>query len=215
MTNNQLSYLNLQEAKRNNAATLGESKRHNLVTERQNRRNLKEQGRHNLVTEQNQQMETAAGLTRSQIAANATKYSADSSAAASRYAADQSSAAQRYAADRAAQTQLRVAQVNKEIQAAHDEMNKIINDANIDNKTKVQLLKNSSDQFIAQLNRELQEYKIDTERDTKLRELENELVKAASSKNNSAKNVVIGKILAEIGAYIRSKVEGSKRKKKK
>lgn len=149
-----------------------ETKRHNFINEKLTRRANKELGRHNLVTEANQQAETAAGIKRAGIAAEASKYGADASASASRYAADQSSAATRYAADRNkeasgysadrnAQTQLTMKYIDKQIQAAHDKVNKAMNDDNISAKKQNQMLKNASDQFIKSLDREMKKYEVD------------------------------------------------------
>lgn len=172
MTNNQLSYLNLLESKRNNMAQNEETKRHNFVNEKLTRKANKELGRHNLVVEANQQMETKAGITKAGIAAEASKYGADASASASRYAADKSFAATKYsadsnakasgyAADRNAQTQLTMKYIDKQIQAARDKVNKAMNDDKINASKQNQLLKNASDQFIKSLDKEMKKYEVD------------------------------------------------------
>nr|AVX53416.1 putative ORF1 [Marmot picobirnavirus] len=210
MTSNQLSYLNLQETKRNNLVVSKETKRHNKRNERLTRRANLELARHNKQTEANQLVETQAGITRSQIAADASKYGADRSSAATRYAADKSASASRYATDRNAQTQWVVAKINQQVQAAHDAMNKTINDDNINNKTQTTMLKNQSDQFIAKLNRDLEKYGIDTNKSIKLKQLETELIKAASNKDNDTKTIIIGKILSDISDVIAELISSSK-----
>lgn len=172
MTGNQVNYLALVENGRNNATQNAETRRHNFINEKLTRRANQELGRHNLVLEANQQAETAAGIKRAGIAAEASKYGADASASASRYAADQSSAATRYAADRNAQasgyaadrnaqTQLTMKYIEKQIQAARDKVNKAINDDNINASKQRQLLKNASDQFIKSLDKEMKKYEVD------------------------------------------------------
>lgn len=182
LTNNQLSYLNLERQKSTDKANIKETKRHNLITEKLNRRANSELGRHNLVLEANQQAETAAGVKRAEISADASKYSADAHTKASKYSADRSKEASKYtadssarasgyAADRNAQTELTKAQINKLIQAAHDKVNKAMNDDNISAANKRQIAKNASDQFIKQLDRELEKYKIKVQNKQKYTEL--------------------------------------------
>lgn len=222
MTNNQLSYLNLVEQRRNNAYQNKELGRHNLVTEKLTRRANKELGRHNLVIEANQQAETAAGIKRAGIAADASKYSADASASASRYSADTSAAATKYAADvnaetskyvadRNAQTNLTVAQINKQVQAAHDAVNKAMNNDKLNAQQKQNLAKNASDQFIKKMDREIQKYKVDKEVQAKYDELKLKLAEAIS-KNSSVG--VIDKIIAAIGGIVKSKTPGAIKKVK-
>lgn len=172
--------------KRNYATQNAENKRHNFISEKLTRRANKELGRHNLVTEANQRAETAAGITRSNIAAEASKYGADASASASRYAADTSAAASKYAADQArkaagytadrnAQTQLTIAQINKDIQAANNAVKKAIADDQVNEAKRSSLAKNASDQFIKQLDRELKKYEIDKANEVKYQELQQKL----------------------------------------
>lgn len=192
MTRNQIDYLNLRRQKDTDAATIKETHRSNLVRERQTRKANRELARHNLVTESNQQAETAAGLTKSAMAASATKYAADSSREASKYAADSSASAAKYAAnksyqasgysaDRRAQTSLTVAQINKEISAARDAANKAMNDDNINAAQQRQMLKNASDQFIKAMDKEISKYRVDKEMEVKWAEIQ---VKIANSVSN-------------------------------
>lgn len=221
MTNNQLVYLKYKEDQRNNAFNNRELGRHNLITERLTRKYNKEQGRHNLVTETNQQLETKAGIQRANIAADASKYSADASASASKYAADQSAAASKYAADtnadtskyvadRNAQTNLTVAQINKQVQAAHDAVNKAINDDNINQKQKQSLTKNASDQFIAEMDRALSKYKIDKEIQAQYDKLKLDAAKAINNSNWSK----LTKILGMIGVLVESNMKQAVKKLK-
>lgn len=210
------------ENRRNNAYQNKELGRHNLVTEKLTRNANKELGRHNLVTELNQQKETAAGIKRAGIAADATKYSADASASASKYAADSSSAAsryvadtnantQKYVADRNAQTNLTVAQINKQVQAARDAVNKTMNDDNINAKQKQSLAKNASDQFIKQMDRELDKYKIDKEIQVQYDKLKMDAAKAIANSNLNKWTKIVGMI----GVLVSSNMKQAVKKVKK
>lgn len=198
MTGNQLAYLQLQADKNNRATQNQETKRHNFVVERLTRRANKEIGRHNLVTESNQQAETAAGIRRAGIAADASRYAADASANASKYAADSAAAASRYSADRNAQTQLTLATINKAIQAAHDAVNKAMNDDKINKDKQVALAKNASDQFIKQLDRELKRYEIDEANKVKYQELQQKLAQDIQ-KGGTYYHQTLSEILALFG----------------
>lgn len=220
MTRNQIDYLNLERQKATDAATLAETHRANFVRERQNRKVNRETKRHNLVIEANQQKETAAGLQKSIIASQASKYaadssrvaaqySADSSASASRYAADKSYEASGYAADRRAQATLTNAQINKEIAAARDAVNKAINDDNINAAQKRQLLSNASNQFIKALDKEIAKYKVDKEMEVKWAELELKLANSVSNFDftSFAKNT---KALGDLAKQIAKKAKSVK-----
>lgn len=216
MTNNQLSYLNLQETKRNNFITSKETARHNKVNEKLQRNLNLETKRHDLVSESNQAADIKSGVKKTQIAADASKYAADVNAKTSIRNTDmtnksnvriasQSNETKQDIAELQAQTQLGVAYVNKEVQEAHDKMNKIINDGKMNNDTKLQMLRNSSDQLVQKLNRELTKYKIDTERDLKLKQLEQDLITAAAKQSSSGKKtIIIGKVISELSNYIKS-----------
>lgn len=221
MTNNQLNYLGLVETKRNNATQNKEMGRHNLITEKLTRKANRELSRHNLVTEANQQAETAAGIKRAGIAAGASRYSADASASASRYAADSAAAASRYAADtnaetnkyvadRNAQTNLTVAQINKQVQAAHDAVNKAINDSKISAQQKQSLAKNASDQFIKQMDRALEQYKIDKEIQAQYDKLKLDAAKAINNSNWGK----LTKVLGMIGVLVESNMKQTVKKLK-
>lgn len=198
MTGNQIAYLKLQNDKATNATINAETNRHNLITERLTRKANKELGRHNLVTEANQQAETAAGIRRAGIAAEASRYAADASASASRYAADSAASASRYSADRNAQTQLTIAQINKDIQAARDAINKAINDDKINKDKQIALAKNASDQFIKQLDRELKRYEIDEANKVKYQELQQKLAQDIQ-KGGTYYHQTLSEILALFG----------------
>lgn len=196
MTHNQLDYLNLIRQKDTDKANIKETHRSNLVRERQTRKANKELARHNLVIEANQQAETAAGLRKSAIAAEAsryaadssryaTQYAADSSATASKYAADKSYQASGYSADRRAQTSLTVAQINKEINAARDAVNKAINDDNINAAQQRQLLQNASNQFIKAMDKEISKYKVDKEIEAKWAEIQLKIANSVTNFNVS------------------------------
>lgn len=222
MTQNQLRYLDLERQKRADAANVEELGRHNLVTERLTRNANKELGRHNLVLEANQQSETAAGIKRANIAAEsskyaadanarASKYSADSSAAATRYAADTNASTSKYVADRNAQTQLTVAQINKQVQAAKDAVNKAMNDDNINAKTKQNLVKNASDQFIANMNNEMSKYSVDKKTQLEYDKLTAQLAEAIAKNANTG---IISKILSSIGGIVKNRVPNSIRNRR-
>lgn len=199
------------EERRNNLVVSRETKRHDKATEKLTRQANKEQGRHNLVTEANQLQGYQTDLARSKIAAEASKYGADSSAAASRYAADSSAAASKYAADKAAQTAIKSTKIkagaDKQIAWYKTQMDKIINDDKLNSQEKIARAKNSSDQFIARLNRELEKYKANLSNDTKLKQLENELIIALSKEGANLKTAAIVKILSKIESYIEKKLK--------
>lgn len=188
----------MKAEKRTNATRNAENKRHNLITERLTRRANKELGRHNLVTEANQQAETAAGIRRAGMAAEASRYAADASASASRYAADTAASASRYSADRNAQTQLTIATINKQIQAAKNAINKAMNDDKLNNDKQIALANNASQQFIKKLDRELQKYKISEENKVKYQELQQKLAQDIQ-KGGTYYHQTLSEILALFG----------------
>lgn len=215
MTSNQLSYLNLERQKQTDAATIKETRRHNIRGENLTRAQNRENKRHNLIIEGNQQNETQAGILRAQLAAQASKYSADASAQASKYsadksyqstkyAADSSSEANKYASDRNAQTTMAVAYLNKQIQAAKDAVNKAINDDNINARQKENKVKIASDQFLKELERNLKKYEIQVNKKIKDNETR---VKLADLLMKGAKNSQIFELLISLGAISQSQVK--------
>lgn len=159
MTQNQLSYLGLEETRRSNLVrerqtddVNRETNRSNLVRERQTdeanaetkRNNVvhanligqqnAETNRHNLATEKQSKYDTdkrtAAQIKAAQIGAKATKTSASISAGATKYASNASAAASKYAAETSAAASKYAADSNKAASKYATQTNRDIADLN-------------------------------------------------------------------------------------